>query len=68
MQDPLSKELEELDDFERIHQLSSEHQRTENTPALHYAALIGDLESVKFLTDEHKKPLQKDKYGDTDTI
>ena len=65
IQDPLSKELDELDEERTLH-LPSGHQLTDSTPELHVAAKRGDLERVKFLTDkEHQNPLQKDKYGDT---
>ena len=41
---------------------SSEHHRTE----LHRAARRGDLDTVRFLTeDEQQNPLQKDEKGDT---
>ena len=56
MQDPSSKELDE----------DSRHQLTGSIPKLHRAAWRGDLERVKFLTDnEQQKLLQKDKYGNT---
>ena len=58
----MSRELDE----ERTLQSSSGHQLTESIPELHLAAKRGDLERVKFLTDnEHQNPLQKDKYEDT---
>ena len=64
IQDPLSKELYELDE-DRTLQLSSGHQLTGSTPELHCAAWRGDLERVKFLMDNmHQNPLQKDTYGD----
>ena len=42
---------------------SSEHHRTSE---LHHAARRGDLDTVRFLTEEkHQNPLQKDEKGDT---
>ena len=63
----MSKELQELDkEFKVTLQISSGHQRTENTPELHLAAMRGDMETVSFLiAKQHKNPLQKDEYGDT---
>ena len=61
----------ELEEFEytppHIHQspseASSEHHKTTK---LHRAARRGDLDTVRFLTEEkHKNPLQKDEKGDT---
>jgi len=62
----LYKELEEFDYTLHIHQspseASSEHHRTTE---LHRAARRGDLDTVRFLTEEeHQNPLQKDEKGD----
>ena len=60
------KELEELEEFESTLEISSGQLITGNTLGLHLAAMIGDLETVRLLTDkEHQNPLQKDKRGDT---
>ena len=59
MQDTLSTELDELDEeVESRLQMSSGHQTTGNTLELHLAARRGDLETVRFLTDnQHQNPL-----------
>ena len=65
IQDPLSKELDELDEESTL-QVSSGHQLTESMPELHLAARTGDLERVRLLTlNECQHPLQKDEYGNT---
>ena len=61
------RELEEFEYTLHIHQspseASSEHHRTTE---LHRAARRGDLDTVRFLTEEkHQNPLQKDEKGDT---
>ena len=68
--DPLSKELDELDDYEGSLQTSSGHQISGNTPELHLAARRSDLEAVKFLTDkEHQKPVSvSDHWHCTGTV
>ena len=60
-------ELEEfvytLDINQSLSEASSEHNRTTE---LHRAARRGDLDTVRFLTEEkHQNPLQKDGMGDT---
>ena len=67
MQDPLYRELEEYEYTLHIHQspskTSSEHHITTE---LHRAARRGDLDTVRFLTEEDQQnPLQKDEKGDT---
>ena len=61
------RELEEFEYTPHIHQspsqASSEHHKTTE---LHCAARRGDLDTVRFLTEEkHQDPLQKDEKGDT---
>ena len=69
MQDHLSEEPDELEEFENTHNIliiSSGQQITRIIPELHLAAWTGDLETVKLLTDkEHQNPLQKDECGNT---
>ena len=69
MQDHLSGEPDELEEFENTHNIliiSSGQQITRIIPELHLAAWTGDLETVKLLTDkEHQNPLQKDECGNT---
>ena len=65
IQDPLSRELDELDEESTL-QLSRGHQITGSKPELHLAARREDLQTVRLLVDDqHQNPLQKDKYGDT---
>ena len=62
----MSKELEEFEEFESTLEISSGQLITGNRPELHLAAMRGDLETVRLLTDkEHQNPLQKDENGDT---
>ena len=65
----MSKELEELEEFESTLEISSGQLIAGNTPELHLAAMRGDLGTVRLLTDkEHQNPLQKDEKGDTANI
>ena len=47
----MTKELEELEEFESTLEISSGQLITGNTPELHLAARRGDLETVRLLTD-----------------
>ena len=62
----MCNELEEFDYTLHIHQSSEASSEHHSTTELHRAARRGDLDTVRFLTEEkHQNPLQKDEKGDT---